>query len=271
MNKEIIFLVSTLSLFGCGGGSDESTSETSSNTVTPPPSSSADFISESTNLHNYSDGEYISYKGKLKLRENSIYEGFERVLSVDEVFKYSQDPSPINANPSETMTNIMTATTDSGDVVSETYEFWQGYPNESYSSAFYIFERGADQACALYNNKHCSGLTKIPSPIKVGSIVSQSGLEGAWNNLLSNYWRDYEVAYTAKYVAKENITTKLGVFEAYKMEFSYSRESIINKSEVGSYWIYPDIGIIKAEYTQVENNNEVYDVSYSITSTNIAY
>lgn len=269
MKKEIIILAGALSLFGCGGGS-ESTSEASNNTAPPPPNSSADFISESTNLHNYSDGEYISYKGSLKLRENSIYEGFERVLSVDEVFKYSQDPLPINASPSETMTNIMTATTDSGDVASETYEFWQGYPNEEYSSAFYIFQRGTNKACALYN-KTCSGVTKIPSPIKVGGIVSQSGLEGTWDGILNNYWRDYEVAYTAKYVAKENITTKIGVFEAYKLEFSYSREGIIDKSEVGAYWIYPDIGIIRAEYTQVENDNEVYDVSYSITDTNIAY
>lgn len=269
MKKEIIILASALSLFGCGGGS-ESTSEASNNTAPPPPSSSADFISESTNLHNYSDGEYISYKGRLKLRESSLFEAFDQALNVNEVFNYSSNPLKINASPSETMTNIMSATTENGDVTSETYEFWQGYPNDGYNSKFHTYLR-ENGTCVLYNNKTCFGITKIPSPIQLGSIVSQSGFEGAWDSILNNYWRNYDVTYTAKYVAKENITTKLGVFEAYKMEFSYQRNDFINKSETGVYWIYPDIGIIKADYARKEYDGEVYDITYSITDTNIAY
>lgn len=269
MNKEVIVLISALSLFGCGGG--DSIKEPSSNTVVPPASSSADFVSESTNLHNYSDGEYISYKGRLKLRESSLFEAFDQALNVDEVFNYSNNPLRIDASPSETMTNIMSATTESGDVVSETYEFWQGYPYEGYNSKLQIYQRGGAGTCALYNNKTCFGITKIPSPIQLGTIVSQSGFEGDWNSAFNNYWKNNDVTYTAKYVAKENVTTKLGTFEAYKMEFSYQRDSLINSSEVGVYWIYPDIGIIKADYARKEYDGEVYDVSYSITNTNIAY
>jgi hypothetical protein len=87
---------------------------------------------------------------------------------------------------------------------------------------------------------------------------------------------DIQVYQELEISSTEIVETAIGTFEAYKvaMTITETYEDGDVDSTVGLYWLHPSIGIIKAELTETvgtESFQEVYDYSYSITSTNLAY
>jgi len=87
------------------------------------------------------------------------------------------------------------------------------------------------------------------SPMALGNIISgiTNYTDGSWNDCTSNI------------VGKENVSTTIGYYEAYKINYScsYSNGSTL----VGTEWVVPDLFTIKEV-----DNYDTYSISYTLKS-----
>lgn len=235
--------------------------------ITPPPTASADHPIGSSNLVNYTAGDYIQYDGRVKLRESSTYVGFDQSATV--LLQFQNLSNPIDIWGTQTFLMSQIATLESGDIVADKYQVAQ-----TEGSGLYVFYSGepTDYNCVRYEvNDTCLGLLSMPGEFFNSKPYTQSGTEGSW--FLNSFDKEYSVTHTLQMDDISIIDTQLGTFEVYPIKVTYLRDNLyfptLGKSIVGTYWIHPSIGIIKADYVRKESNDEMYEVSYSIVDTNL--
>lgn len=267
MKKEMIILASALSLFGCGGGSDNGSDKV--DIINPPPAASADHPISSSILVQYSSGDYIQYDGRIKLRESDTYVGFDQSATV--LLQFQNLSNPVDISENHTFLISQVATLESGDIVADKYQAAQ-----TEELGLYVFynEDQSEYNCVRYEvNDKCLGLLNLPGEYFKSNPYTQSGTEGEWDSFIGRFDKKYSVTHTLQMDDISIIDTQLGSFEVYPMKVTYLRENLyfptLGKSIVGTYWVHPSIGIIKADYVRKEGNDEIYEVSYSIVDTNL--
>lgn len=260
-----VAVFSALLVSGCGGGGSDSSGSSDSGTDVTPPVSSVDYPINSSTLVKYSAGDYIQYDGKVKLRESDTYVGFEQSATV--LVQYQNPIEPFNLESGKDFLINQIVTLESGDVVTDKYHVIQAESAEIYT----IYNGDPSRYnCARFEiNNDCAGLLSMPGDYFKSQPYTQTGFEGSWFN--DRYDKSYAVTHTLQMNDTVNIDTQLGTFETYPLKVTYLREDLyfptLSKSIVGTYWIHPAIGVVKADYVRKESNSEVYEVSYSIVDS----
>lgn len=260
-----VAVFSALLVSGCGGGGSDSSGSSDSGTGVTPPVSSVDYPINSTTLVKYSAGDYIQYDGKVKLRESDTYVGFEQSATV--LVQYQNPIEPFNLESGKDFLITQLVTLESGDVVTDKYHVIQAESAEIYTM---LNGETSQDNCARYEvNNSCIGLLTMPGEYFKSDPFTQTGFEGDW--VYDTYDKEYSVTHTLQMGDTVIVDTQLGTFETYPLKITYLRENLyfptLSKSIVGTYWIHPAVGAVKAEYVRKESNSEVYEVSYSIVDS----
>ncbi|WP_024602896.1 hypothetical protein [Pseudoalteromonas sp. TB41] len=250
---------------GCGGGGSDSGSGSGGVIVNPPPVSSVDYPINNSSLVKYSAGDYIQYDGRVKLRESDTYVGFDQSATV--LTQYQNPIEPFNIDSGKDFLITQLVTLESGDVVTDKYHVIQTESAEIYT----IYNSDTSEYnCARYEvNDNCIGLLTMPGEYFKSDVYTQTGFEGSWFS--GRFDKEYAVTHTLQMGDTVIVDTQLGTFETYPLKITYLREDLyfptLSKSIVGTYWIHPDVGVVKAEYVRKESNSEVYEVNYSIVDS----
>ena len=260
-----VIIASASLVAGCGGGGDSADTGSGGVVVTPPPVNSVDFPISSSGLVKYSAGDYVQYDGRVKLRESDTYVGFDQSATV--LIQYQNPIEPFNLESGKDFLITQLVTLESGDVVTDKYHVIQTENSEIYT--MFNGETSQDN-CARYEvNNNCIGLLKMPGEYFKSDPFTQTGFEGDW--VYGTYDKEYSITHTLQMSDTVTVDTQLGTFETYPLKVTYLRENLyfptLSKSIVGTYWIHPAIGVVKAEYVRKESNSEVYEVNYSIVDS----
>lgn len=253
--------VLSLALIGCGGGDS-----------TP---SNADFpiTKENQETVRYFPNNSITYSLKFHPREGSkTYTG--RYI---ESYSFSSSPDLFRNGELETITKSEIITID-GQANSRTLEVvqfpedWDDSPTST-QFAYTIREDGVAFDIG-YNasDESVYGTEVLPGFLYVGYQSNKNYSKRRTDNgNLRN------VVESVKVNKIEVVKTDLGYFDAFKLEKVYTETSRSGDvdSIVGTFWVHPSIGVIKAKYVSTESINsystDVFDVEYVITNTNLSY
>lgn len=283
--KKISIIILSLSMTACGGGSSESENS--------PPSGGngggtgggnvATFPIKSNNLVRYEHGSYISYSGKIKFRGNSTYQPFEHSATLRETYSLSANPVVVSTEvgDQETLTKTSVTNVQTGEVITSSAEVIQFNDLPSVGNNLYAYRDGGEEACTFVQNDVCVGRLELPGNISTGVNFVAVGNESVWGldiGLNGPKWNHkYEVTVSFNVEGKQVVTTPLGTFEAYVANFVLDKKDSdpfftqTPFSVSGKHWIHPAIGIIKSEFTQKEGEFDIYDITYTLSSTNISY
>jgi hypothetical protein len=294
MEKMFIVTIMSSFLIACGGGTSSPTpastpASTPAPTPTPTPTPvSADFpITENNQeLVRYQPNNFIKYSAELAFRGNSIYSPSNQSGTYSLSYSYSNDPAIFRDGEAETITKSHSFVLD-GSAISYSQEViqfpsdWDDTPStlewvyyENSEGYKYAINRQYNSEGNYYSN---FGTLSMIGSAYVGYFYTNNFI--THRNNTKSYGDDSEdiqVYQELEISSTEIVETAIGTFEAYKvaMTITETYEDGDVDSTVGLYWLHPSIGIIKAELTETvgtESFQEVYDYSYSITSTNLAY
>lgn len=283
MKKITLCVLSITLLASCGGGDSVAP-------LTPPVSDggtggnvTADYPIKTSSLVRYENGNYIEYSGNLKYRGNATYTPYDYSIKLRESYSLSAAPTIVDtiAGQQETITRTRIATAQTGEVKTDTSQVIQFKNMPDYGTTFYTYRESKPDTCTFIINNGCVGRLDLPGYYSLDLNYVSTGYESTWGldlGLNGPKWNtEYEVTVSFSVEKKEVITTALGKFETYAVNFvldkkdanPYFTETPFSIS--GKYWIHPAIGAVKAEYVQKEGEFDIYDISYSITKTNLVY
>jgi hypothetical protein len=274
LSKLIILPTFLLTIASCGGGGD-STATPAPPVQAPPVTTVADFpiTADNQKTVRYYPNHSISYSTTLSFRDDpEIITG-----AYIESYSYSNSPSIFRDGEAETITKSETFTFD-GQAFSRTYEVIQ-FPedwNQTPSSSQFAYSLREDGVTFNIGYNSSDGLTygalTLPGFLGIGYQFNQTyDKRRTDNGSIRNVVENLSVNEI------EIVQTDIGTFDAFKMERVYTETSSIGNvdSTVGTFWIHPSIGVIKAKYTVTENINlastNVFDIEYVLTNTNLSY
>lgn len=292
----LIAVISLSILSACGGGS--SGGSPSTNTSNPAPSiPTADYTISNKTLRLYEPGDHISYE-----------------YSADETYEDGNGSYVDNATLDWTVVNDpyeFTLDDDRKSLIAVWETEYDGFREDQIYEQFYQYtglegdREWENNAYSLYgdldmiyldssswndlNDKMdcfsydidenvCYNTTTTPGTFNVGAYWNYEG-----KSKRSRFDTDhFDTSYAWEVTRVEVVDTPMGRFEAYALDFtkevSYQTccERIYFKTE-GTYWYYPDIGIIKGEITKSQRFSGYsdpfvkMDINFSIEFTNIPF
>ncbi|MDN4502851.1 hypothetical protein QX776_10570 [Alteromonadaceae bacterium BrNp21-10] len=219
---------------------------------------------------------------------NIYIEGDENIdaISDDGVFtrSYIESTNPQELpDGSDTITKRLSYVMNTLSVSTTRYEAYQ-IPDDKANprDEIGIFEYNAGKVYALgYSDTGVDGVSGmlVPGEPAIGydrtityikhryDSDSTDGIDDA---------KDVDVVQTFKINETEVVKTALGNFEAYKLQVNYTEtdDDETVDSQVGTYWLYPALGIIKAEFTQTLGSSTPVsetELRYTLKTTTLAH
>lgn len=264
-NLTLVFFLLVV-LFGCspsdeGGGSSGSSTKSYS-------------LAEGGTVRNITPGYSITHTGSLTARQgtSSATADYQNIRSTADggILQYS-------SNPIVVISNSRKLTDKSSGQIEQSVS--QDYYVTASGKDYWVLDQGANglwyavnqlqgledpTAKIVYSGSHstyltlntCSSVDSNYSCINPTTVVESNG---TWTKL-----------------GIETITTSLGTFETYKIsetitQTSYNTSAYNNASISSIIWYYPDLGIVKREYTAQFNDYSpplINEVTTTLKSTN---
>lgn len=262
----IILTPLLLSILSCGGGDGDGDSAPSV----------ADFqiTADNQKTVRYLPNHSTTYSLKVSLK------GASKSLTGTyiESYSYSSSPSVFRDGEAESITKseIITVDGQAASQTSEVIQFPEDWDDTPSSSQIAYSMRDADGVTFNigYNSSDelTYGALTLSGFIGVGYQFNHS-----YNKRRTDNGSIRTVVENLSVNEIEIVQTDIGSFDAFKMEKVYTETSRTGTvdSIVGTFWIHPSIGVIKAKYVSSESINsastDVFDVEYVMTSTNLSY
>jgi hypothetical protein len=208
----------------------------------------------SEDLRKINKEDYYQYTGKVAFLHKEVASEFP--LTINESFKY-QDKGII-----EKIT----------DIESE-FESFQELRVEMITQDLstiktHIYFSEFNEICFNFKDKKCTGLNTLLTKKEIKK--EEFSITG--NTLLgAEMYEEFDIIF--KFIEEEVLLTNKGFIETQKIEYQYQ---VINKTneivmQYGYYWLNPDIGVIRRQYTEFPVSDKRYLLIYDyiLTDTNI--
>lgn len=283
--KKILAAMLTLSITACGGGTTDS--------GTPPPTggsggggggSTADFPIRNDNLVRYQHGNFIEYTGTFSFSGAPGLPAFNRTINITDTITASALPMQLNteAGIQETMTRTNIVVASNGERTEERSDVIQFTGMPAQGSALYTYRTydGPYNYCPFVQNDQCRGKLDIIGGYAPGASFDVEGFKSKGSTFFGvTSWasNDYRVRYRQTVRSKTVVSTPLGRFEVYPVDVYESEVGNIpatageNYIMEGTMYVHPAIGVVKYTQKITVSGNQIYNVSYDITRTNLTY
>ena len=234
----------------------------------------ADFplTDDNRKLVRYIPSHYIRYEGSLNFRGNDRYLAEDSAMQYRINFSNSTDPLFFTNSQTMTKTHSIIIDDSARSYSQEVIQF-----SDNSSLLLYRETIGGYTFKINFRDGTTYGTVSIPGSPYIGYHLATSYTRKRLNTKsYGNNSESYSVFEELSIDGIEIVQTNMGNFQAYRIELTYTEtgEDGDTDSKTGTFWLYPEIGIIRAEYTEsigTEYPTEVTDVEYTITSTNLAY